>query len=283
MVSNAAQLVKNVESVVSLPTIFSRIDELINSPDSNLTDIANVISEDPGLAVRLLKIANSAMFNFPAEIDTITRAITVIGTRQLRDLVLATKVISVFKDIDDDIINMEAFWRHSIATGIMARILASLRREPNTEYYYLLGLLHEVGRLVMYMEIPELMARAVTNSIENNVALHQSELSVIGFDHSMVGAELMDSWNLPEPMFDAICYHHRPSLSLNYSDDAGIIHVSDLIVNALELGTSGESDIPQLDEQAWESLELSQFVLPDAIEQLEYQYQEAVKLFLEDA
>lgn len=282
MVSNVIQLVKNVESVVSLPTIFTRIDELINSPDSNLTDIADVISEDPGLAVRLLKVANSAMFNFPAEINTITRAITVIGTRQLRDLVLATKVISVFKDIDSDIINMEEFWKHSIATGIMARILASLRRESNTEYYYLLGLLHEVGRLVMYMEIPDLMSRAVTNSVENNVALHQSELSVIGFDHSMVGAELMEAWNLPESMRDAICYHHRPSLSLNYADDAGIIHVSDLIVNALELGSSGESDIPQLDEQAWESLDLSQFVLPDAVDQLENQYREAVDIFLED-
>jgi len=283
MVSNAVQLVKNVESVVSLPTIFTRIDELINSPDSNLTDIADVISEDPGLSVRLLKVANSAMFNFPAEIDTITRAITVIGTRQLRDLVLATKVISVFKDVDSDIINMEEFWKHSIASGIMARILASLRREPNTEYYYLLGLLHEVGRLVMYMEIPDLMSRAVTNSIDSNVALHQSELSVIGFDHSMVGAELMAAWNLPESMRDAICYHHRPSLSLNYVDDAGIIHVSDLIVNALELGSSGESDVPPLDEQAWESLDLSQFVLPDAIEQLENQYHEAVDIFLEDA
>ena len=282
MVASAGELVKNVDSVVSLPSIFTRINSLINNPDSNLVDIADIISEDPGLSVRLLKIANSAMFNFPSEIDTITRAITVIGTKQLRDLVLATQVISIFKNIDQDIIDMQAFWRHCIATGILARIFASLRRESNTEYYYLLGLLHEIGRLVMYMDIPELMAKAVSNSIESNVSLHQSELSVIGFDHAMVGAELMKAWNLPAPMSDAICYHHRPSLSLNYCDDSAIIHVSDLIVNALNLGTSGESDIPQLDEQAWESLELSQFVLSDAIEQLKYQYDEAVKLFLEE-
>jgi len=283
VITSARELVKNVESVVSLPSIFTRIDALINNPESNLVDIADVISEDPGLSIRLLKIANSAMFNFPAEIDTITRAITVIGTKQLRDLVLATQVVLVFKSIKQEGLDMPAFWKHCIATGILARVFASLRREPNTEYYYLLGLLHEVGRLVMYMDIPELMAKAVSNSVENNVSLHQSELSVIGFDHAMVGAELMKSWNLPAPMCDAICYHHRPSLSLNYRDDAAIIHVSDLIVNALNLGTSGESDIPQLDEQAWESLELSQFVLSDAIEQLELQYDEAVKLFLEDA
>lgn len=282
MVNNVRQLVNNVESVVSLPTIFARIDSLINSPESDLTDIAKVISEDPGLSVRLLKIANSAMFSFPSEIDTITRAITVIGTKQLRDLVLATKVIGVFSSVDSNLVNMPDFWKHSIATGILARILASLRREPNTEYFYLLGLLHEIGRLVMYMEIPDLMARAVTNSQENNVALHQSELSVIGFDHSMVGAELMSAWNLPVPMCDAVCYHHRPSLSLNYSDDAAIIHISDLIINALALGTSGESDIPQLDELAWEGLGLSPYVLSDAIAQLESQYTEIVNLFLED-
>ncbi|MCK4710056.1 MAG: HDOD domain-containing protein [Gammaproteobacteria bacterium] len=134
----------------------------------------------------------------------------------------------------------------------------------------------------MYMEIPELTARAVKNGLENNISLHQSELSVIGFDHAMVGAELVAGWNLPASMYDALCYHHRPSLSLNYSDDAAIVHVSDLVVNALQLGTSGELDIPQLDELAWEHLELSQFVLPNAIEQLDFQFSEAVKLFLEE-
>jgi len=280
-VVSVQDLINNLESIVSLPTVFTRIDNLISNPESNLSDIADVISDDPGLSVRLLKIANSAMFNFPSEIDTITRAITVIGTKQLRDLVLATKVITMFDHVDKNIVDMTSFWKHSIATGILARILASYRREPNAEYYYLLGLLHEVGRLVMYMEIPELTAKAVTNSVENNIPLHQSELSVIGFDHAMVGAELMAEWNLPASMYDAICYHHRPSLSLNYSDDAAIVHVADLVVNALQLGTSGELDIPQLDEQAWEHLELSQFVLPNAIEQLDYQFNEAVKLFLE--
>ncbi|MCK4710055.1 MAG: HDOD domain-containing protein, partial [Gammaproteobacteria bacterium] len=71
-------------------------------------------------------------FNFPSEIDTITRAITVIGTKQLRDLVLATKVITMFNHIDNKIVDMTSFWKHSIATGILARILASYRREPNT-------------------------------------------------------------------------------------------------------------------------------------------------------
>jgi len=281
-VLSVQELVNNIDSVVSLPSIFTRIDNLINNPDSNLSDIAYIISEDPGLSVRLLKIANSAMFNFPSEIDTITRAITVIGTKQLRDLVLATKVITMFDHIDSNIVDMNSFWKHSIATGILSRILASYRREPNTEYFYLLGLLHEIGRLVMYIEIPELTAKAVSNGIESNVSLHQSELSVIGFDHAVVGAELIAKWNLPASMYDAICYHHRPLLSLNYSNDAAIVHISDLVVNALQLGSSGEHDIPQLDEQAWENLELSEFILPAAIEQLDFQFNEVVKLFLEE-
>lgn len=281
MADTAAALVGKVTSIVTLPSIFTRIDNLINNPESNLVEIADTIAEDPGLAVRLLKIANSAMYSFPAEIDSITRAITVIGTRQLRDLVLATKVTQVFKNIDESVVDMPEFWKHSIATGMLARILASYRREPNVEYFYLMGLLHEVGRLIMYMEIPELAVQTVEHSKESNILLHQAEIAVLGYDHASVGAELIASWNLPASMYDVLRYHHRPSLSLNYSVDTTIVHVADLVVNALRFGNCGEDAVPQLDEQAWEILELSPNILPDAVTLLEQQFGDAVNLFLE--
>jgi putative nucleotidyltransferase with HDIG domain len=281
MDGSAADLVGRVKSVVTLPAIFTRIDNLINDPRSDLIDIADVISEDPGLSVRLLKIANSAMYSFPSEIDSITRAITMIGTRQLRDLVLATKVMQVFDSIDANVVDMTAFWKHSIATGIMARILATYRREPNVEYFYLLGLLHDVGRLIMYMEIPELAIQTVEHSKTNNILLHQAEIALLGYDHAVVGAELLSSWNLPESMHDALRYHHRPSLSLNYCLDTTLVHVADLIVNALNHGCISEGVVPQLDEQAWDKLELSPNILKNAVELMDQQFEAAVNLFLE--
>ncbi|MDH5392854.1 MAG: HDOD domain-containing protein [Gammaproteobacteria bacterium] len=282
MINNARDLVKNLDSIASLPSVFTRIDKLINDSGSNLVDIANVISEDPGLSIRLLKIANSAMFNFSAEIDSITRAVAVIGTRQLRDLVLATQVISLFKHIDSSIVDMHSFWKHSIATGILARLLASYRRESNIEYYYLLGLLHDIGRLVMFVEQPALTAKAISHRIDNNITLHDAELSIFGFDHSAVGSELMHSWDLSRPMCEAVCYHHRPSLSLNYSKDAAIIHVADIMVNALNFGCSGESDIPPLEDAAWKMLDLSPYVLTEVVDHLDKQYNEVINLFLDD-
>ncbi|MDH5518378.1 MAG: HDOD domain-containing protein [Gammaproteobacteria bacterium] len=283
MITSAYDLVKDTESVASLPNIFLRLDKLINDASCDLSDIAEVISEDTGLSARLLKIANSAMFNFPAEIDSITRAVAMVGTRQLRDLVLATQIIAMFDQIDDSVVNMRSFWKHSIATGILARLLASYRREQNIEYFYLLGLLHDIGRLVMFIEQPEMALKAIAYRIEHNVSLNEAELCVFGFDHSAVGAELMCQWGLPRPMYDAVCYHHKPSLSLNNSVDAAVIHVADIMVNALNIGCSGESDIPPMDESAWDRLELSPYVLADAVGYLDQQFNEVVNLFIDDA
>lgn len=282
MITSAYDLVKDLQSVASLPSIFTRLDKLINDSDSDLADIADIIAEDPGLSVRLLKIANSAMFNFPSEVDSITRAVAIIGTRQLRDLVLATQVITMFEHIDDSIFTMRSFWKHSIATGILARLLASHRREQNIEYFYLLGLLHDIGRLVMFIEQPDLTLKAITYRIENNISLHEAELTVFGFDHSAVGSELMCKWGLPRAMFEAVCYHHKPSLSLNNSKDAAIIHVADVMVNALNIGCSGESDVPSMDESAWDKLELSPYILSDVVDNLDVQFNEVVNLFIDD-
>lgn len=281
MTITSASLVKNVTTVVSLPNVFTRIDDLINSPNSSLSDIAKVISDDTGLAARLLRIANSAMYNFPSKIDTITRAITVIGTRQLRDLVLATKVIQMFNNLEGNDVDMETFWQHSIACGITARALATVRRESNVEFYYLLGLLHDIGRLIMYIEIPEKASESMQLGRDQDMLLYQAENESLGFDHAAVGAELLSAWKLPKSMCDATLYHHRPSRSFNYTIEATYVHVADLIVNTLQLGSSGEEDIPPLDENAWETLKLPASIVTEVYKQLHYQYQDAVHLFLE--
>src|SRR3972149_10468155 len=115
MQRSAESLVKGALKVVSLPEVFIRLNEAINNPYNNLSDIADIISDDTGLAARMLRVANSAMFNFSSPVVTISHAVTIIGTRQLRDLVLATYAIQAFKGIPGDLVDMKSFWKHSIA------------------------------------------------------------------------------------------------------------------------------------------------------------------------
>ena len=278
---SAEGIVRKCAGIYSLPTIYEKLNREINDPLSNLEDLAKILLDDSGLSARLLKITNSALYNFPSKIDTVTRAITIVGTVQLRDLALATSVVSLFKDVDSSIISMEDFWKHSIAVGIAARVIATYRAEPNVERYYLMGLLHDIGRLIMFTQIPDIITEQIEQSKSNQLPLHKQEIKGLGFDHGKVGKLLLEEWKLPRAIVDAVGNHHHPMRSRLHSLEASIIHTADLVAIALQLGSSsGVSIIPPLSEKAWETVGLSTALIPSMLEHIESQYNDAIEVFL---
>ena len=141
--ARASDLLKGVVSVSSLPGVYLRLSSVVADPRSSSADVGRVIAEDPGLTARLLKLVNSAMYGFPSKIETVSHAISIVGTAQLQDLALATSVVRLFASMPQELVTMEAFWRHSVACGIAARALAPRRREVNVDL--VLGDVH-VGR-----------------------------------------------------------------------------------------------------------------------------------------
>ena len=127
----ASDLLKGVVSVSSLPGVYLRLSNVVGDPRSSASDVGRVIADDPGLTARLLRLVNSAMYGFPSKIETVSRAISIVGTQQLQDLALATSVIRLFANMPQELVTMESFWRHSVACGVAARALAGRRREPN--------------------------------------------------------------------------------------------------------------------------------------------------------
>jgi putative nucleotidyltransferase with HDIG domain len=274
-------LVRRVSDVYSLPTVYTELDRKINDPLSSLEDIAEILMGDAGLSARLLRLANSAMYSFPSKIDTITRAITIIGTNQLRDLALATSVITLFKDIDQTKIDMESFWRHSIAVGIASRVIATYQVEPNVERFYLMGLLHDIGRLIMLNQIPDVMSELVDQCQDQQKLLYLQEEEVLGFEHGRVGKLLLQEWKLPVQIVEAVSHHHHPLRSRNYFAEASVIHIADLLGNGIQLGSSSGIPLaPMLDAKAWECLGLSSALVPDILERMEVQYHDVVETFL---
>jgi len=276
-------LVKVAGSISSLPMVFTRINDAVNNPRSSIADIGRVISEDPGLTARLLKIVNSAFYSFPSKIDTISRAVTIVGTQQLRDLALATSVMKVFKGIPEDLMNMEAFWCHSIGCGITARVLASHRREANLERYFVTGMLHDIGRLLLFMNLPKQARAALVRCQRSGELLHQVEYEEIGFDHGTVGSALLQAWNLPASLEEVVAYHHAPQRALRYPIETAIVHVADIITHVMQLGSSGERLVPQLNPEAWERIAVPTSVLPATLEQVEKQFHDATQMILQDS
>lgn len=283
MTTSPEALVRGAKTVSSLPLTFTQLNKAVEDPRSSNRDIAGIISDDAALSARLLRMVNSALYAFPTKISTISRAVTVVGTKQLRDLAMATSVLDMFKDVPSDQVNMESFWKHNIACGITARVLATLRRDPNAEEYFVSGLLHDIGRLLMFTEAPALAAQAFRQARDTGTLLYKTEREVFGFDHAAVGEILLKQWQLPAQIIAAVGYHHRPSANRDHAIHAAITHVADLIVNAQQIGTSGEVFTPPLDVAAWQKLGLQEQVVSAVIKQAQRQIDDAAPLLLEAA
>ena len=271
--------------LASLPEVFTRVNELIDDPKSSAADIGKIISEDPGMTTRLLKVVNSAFYGFPSTIDTVSRAITIIGTTELRDLILATSVVKMFNHIPEDLINMEAFWRHSIATGLIAHILSEQRHKDEHEPLFVAGLIHDIGKLIIYTRVPELGRETLARAKYNGNDLCDSENDVLGFDHARLGGELARMWKLPRLLEQTMQYHHNAHSAEEYRAEAALISLADKISKVVELGNGGliNGQMP-IHSDLWKLAGLSSNVLEKVLKEAEQKFEETIKtLFYENA
>ena len=276
-------LLRGYVEVSSLPMIHLRLEEAINNPKKSMSDIAKIIREDPGLTARLLRIVNSAFYNFPSRVETISQAVTIVGTQQLSALALATSVMKMFKGLPEDLVSMDSFWRHSIACGLAARFIGTLLREANAERFFVAGMLHDIGRLVMYTKLTEPSREILTTAKAQQQLLYEAERERLGFTHAVVGGVLLQTWKLPTSLEEIVMYHHNPKAATRFPVETAVVHLADIIAHAMDLGSSGEVFVPPLDSEAWERLNLSPSVLGSIEEQLDRQYQDSLHTMLADA
>jgi putative nucleotidyltransferase with HDIG domain len=280
MALDAEKIVTSVLKVAALPEVVLKFSEAIKDPLTSNQDLENIVSEDSALAAKVLMIANSALFNFPSKIDTIANAITIIGHKQLSEIILSCSIVAMFKDIPQDVIDMEQFWKHSIAVATAARIIASSRREQNIEKYFTAGLLHDIGKLIIFVEASKYAVEVLKQCSEKKELMHKVEKEVLGFDHAKLGAMLLKKWKLPDEVVAAVYYHHMPSVSSGNIIAPATIHLADILSHALQFGSSGEEFVPTFNEKAWKALDLETEVIGPVLEQLNVQHAEAVKYIL---
>jgi len=255
-------VIKGIKRISSFSTVFARINDLLNDPKSCAYDFGKVISKDQALTARLLKLVNSAFYGFPRKIETVSRAVTIIGFKRLKGLILATSVLNMFRDLGDNVsFTMEDFWKHNLACGIASRVLATYKREKDPETYFVAGLLHDIGRLVLLEGYPEKYSEVLIIVREENVLMCEAEMDVFGFTHEAVGKELVSFWKLPAFVEDAAGFHHNPKAGQNSSSYVDVVHLANILVNAAGIGSSGEKFVPPLNPDAWERIGLKKSIL----------------------
>ncbi|MBF0380412.1 MAG: HDOD domain-containing protein [Magnetococcales bacterium] len=281
MAINMDKLISDTKEIGSFPAIVHRINIAIEDPKSSLDGIGAIINEDPGLSARLMKIANSSFYSFPFSVDTITRALTVVGTKQLKDLVVATYVVDLFANVPKDLIDIKSFWYHSIACGVMSRAIATSIRTTNIERYYLCGLLHDIGHIILFVQLPELATQFLKDGKAGKILIHDAETKELGFNHADLGGKLMEKWKLPPDIYVPISNHHAPGRSKDYYLETAILHIAEILAISL-LGDIGiESRLPQVDDAAWKKINLPQSAIPNLMDHAKAQFNDAIKLFFE--
>ncbi|MCW8955893.1 MAG: HDOD domain-containing protein, partial [Gammaproteobacteria bacterium] len=267
-------LVKGVVKLISLPEIFIRVNQVMSDPRHDAKQLGDVISHDPSLTARILRIVNSAFYGLRVKIELVSRAVSVIGEEDLRNLVLATSAVETFKRIPNELVDIDLFWRHSIHTGIVAKLLSKHCNILHGERLFVAGLLHDIGKLILYHQEPELSQDILLEASELDGVIFRAEEELLGFNHADVGGALITAWKLADTLKDTITYHHAPLLARKYPVETAIVHIANCIVNsigpeteinehlldehpAFEPETLNITDInlkilPQLMDQAWE-------------------------------
>ena len=175
-------------SLGSYAPVIEEIETALESPQCNLVTVGDAIEKDPDLTARLLRLGNSSFYGYSSRLATVTEAISLIGIQQVQDLILASSIIESFAGLADEFVSMESFWRHSLACGIAARLVAVERRLPKPDKFFVAGLLHDVGRLVLFAQAPQAAQRVFELYRRERLLLRDAEARVLGSITSKSGA-----------------------------------------------------------------------------------------------
>ncbi|MFQ5443193.1 MAG: HDOD domain-containing protein [Nitrospinales bacterium] len=278
MATNLTEMVE--DWVSSLPTVYFKLREALEDPDASFNDFAKIISGDSALTARLLRIVNSPFFGFPSKIETISHALTIVGTEQLSELILNATVMKQFDGVSPKLLNMESFWKHGIGCGVAARELAQYLEKTSPERYYITGMLHDIGILVIFKKKPQQAKEILIRCEAENEHLFKVEREVLGFDHAQIAQALLKEWKLPVRLVEPVAFHHNPLEATKYPEEVAITHIADILAYEMNLGQSGEQKIQEIDPLVMKRLELSPDFREAITDGIQEQFDEAIKMFL---
>lgn len=282
MTISPEEFLKGVDRLIALPDVCFRVNEMAEDPLSSAADMGEVIAQDPNLTAQLLKIANSSYYGFPSKVDTISRAITVIGTQDLSDLVLSASVINAFNAKPNELIDMEKYWSHALFTGLLARQLGgeTTTRVLCKERLFVAGLLHDIGQLVMSVKIPELMSVMIGRGKSQVEPFFKTERLIFGIGHGEIGGELMKSWQLPSSLEAVARYHHEPEKANEHLLEVSIVHIADAMAHLASNAGLGVREKVKISPVAWKATGLNKKMLVSAVVKAQKEFSKSAAAFV---
>jgi HD-like signal output (HDOD) protein len=216
------KVLSEINGLISLPEVYLKFRQLMDDSESTLADLTQTINCDPNLTALVLKFVNSPLYGYAGRINNVSDAIRILGTDKLHNIVLASSVMAL--DYPNDIVPLKTFWRGSLFSGIFASMLGRQLGIYNSEDLFVVGLLHEIGHLIIYSKYPMQAKKSIIRVGEDSQSIHIAEQSILGFHYGHVGAKLMAIWLLPLD-FQIITYFQPTPL------DAPTLHLKTALLH----------------------------------------------------
>ncbi len=232
-------ILSDAEKLPTLPGIAMRILETVRRENSNLKELADILSSDPVLCAEVLKIVNSTLYGLPVKVTTFPRAVSMLGTNVIKNLALSFTLIRENGKGDEDLFNYELFWKNSLIGAVTARLLGQRIIPALAEDAFFLGLLSNIGILALVQCMPRQYSLVLKEMERTNCDYHEAEDQILGFNHMEVGEYLVKTWNLPETFSIPIRYHHNPEKLKNQTNEivvlTRILHLASAFMNLFNL------------------------------------------------
>ncbi len=272
-----------ITNMPSLPTTVSKVLEVCNNPNTSPADLNHVISLDPVLVGRVLKLINSAYYGLGQQVTSLVRAIIMLGINTVKNLALSTAVLGNFSSKKQyQALNMEGFWRHSLCVGVAAKMIAKKRNvdQKQFEEYFTAGLLHDIGKIPINAVFPQDYVTTISCSDRERISLYQAEDKILQINHCISGGKIVDAWKLEGAVGDSIQFHHfYTDYDGPHRDVLFSVIAANRFANMMEIGFSGDRYPEKVDPALWEYLNIDKDVF-DEIEQTVIQEIEKAKIFL---
>lgn len=272
------KLLQKIETLPTLPIVVTRIMQLVENPKTAAVEISKVVSLDPALTVKILKIVNSAYYGFPKQITTITHAIMILGFEDVKNIAMGISVFDIFKSKGvKDVVEFDriGFWLHSIAVGSCTKLLAKKLRYKNPEEAFICGLLHDIGKIILDQYFHDEFNAVMKLAQEENLLFINAEKRLNDMDHAEIGRVVAKKWGLPSTIIDCIAGHHNPAACETNQLVVALVHASDVFCKIQKIGNSGDMLVPQLQKTAWDQLKLQPTDLTKLYEELHEEVKKA--------
>ncbi len=254
---------REIKNLPTLPGIVNKLSRMAEDPETTTEQMGRVIARDHILAVKLLKLVNSAFYGFPQRISSIDSAIILLGFNVIKGLIISASIFEFMEEQDVEL------WEHSLGCAVVASVVARRLGVDDPEEISTAGLIHDIGKVAIKMELPQEYEEISRLVQEKRISRFEAEKEVLGLNHAEAGGWLTRSWNLPAKLIEPVSCHHDPRLAKNEQLTCAIVHFANIVIRGMGYGHGDDVWVGRLSQRAWRLLGLSPTDMDIIIEEVE--------------